>query len=101
MQVFYFTVRGSADHYQTPKFFATRAGENFVREVLGMEPETLAYKFESWVVNKMDNTGTWSVRRAMCVRPDVCHSCSPVEHGSPEGPQSDQHVPQVHTEGPR
>ncbi|KAJ2982279.1 hypothetical protein NUW54_g10771 [Trametes sanguinea] len=56
MQGFYVTVRGSYDHMQEPKIFVTAAAENFIREVLGLEPRALLLKFEAWVINKMNNT---------------------------------------------
>ena len=48
---FYIAVRGSMEDYNEPKLFFSDKGLQFVKEVLNIEPQQLALKFEAWCVS--------------------------------------------------
>jgi hypothetical protein len=48
---FYIAVRGSVEDYNKPKLFFSDKGLQFVKEVLELEPQQLALKFEAWCMS--------------------------------------------------
>ena len=48
---FYVAVRGSVEDYHEPKLFFSDKALQFVKDVLEIEPQQLALKFEAWCVS--------------------------------------------------
>ena len=48
---FYVAVRGSVEDYHEPKLFFSDKALHFVKDVLEIEPQQLALKFEAWCVS--------------------------------------------------
>jgi hypothetical protein len=48
---FYVAVRGSVEDYHEPKLFFSDKALRFVKDVLEIEPQQLALKFEAWCVS--------------------------------------------------
>lgn len=52
---FYIAVRGSVEDYHEPKLFFSDKALRFVKDVLDIEPQQLALKFEAWCVSGLGN----------------------------------------------
>ena len=50
---FYVAVRGSVEDYHKPKLFFSDKALRFVKDVLEIEPQQLALKFEAWCVSRL------------------------------------------------
>ncbi|KAF8218841.1 hypothetical protein L208DRAFT_1346666, partial [Tricholoma matsutake] len=48
---FYIAIRGSVKDYNEPKLFFSDKALQFVKEVLEIDPQHLALKFEAWCVS--------------------------------------------------
>jgi hypothetical protein len=48
---FYLAVRNSVHQYHEPKLFMSDKAEQFIKNVLAMEPKDLALRFEAWVMS--------------------------------------------------
>ena len=50
---FYIVVRGSVEDYHKLKLFLSDKALHFVKDVLEIEPQHLALKFEVWCVSRL------------------------------------------------
>ena len=48
---FYIAVRGSVEDYHEPKLFLSDKALHFVKDLIEIEPQHLALKFEAWCVS--------------------------------------------------
>lgn len=60
---FYMAVRGSVEDYHEPKLFFSDKALQFVKDVLGLEPQQLSLKFEAWCVSGLGKNGFVSSTR--------------------------------------
>ena len=89
---FYIAVRGSIEDYHEPKLYFSDKALHFVKEVLEIEPQQLALKFEAWCVS-----GLGRHQLTMLQKKDWdLHGCrqSSVEYLS--FPASQDHKPMSH-----
>jgi hypothetical protein len=60
-------VRGSVEDYTEPKLFFSEKALRFVKDVLQLEPKTLALKFEAWCVSGLGNERNHSRQRILFI----------------------------------
>ncbi|KAF8497295.1 hypothetical protein JB92DRAFT_2597344, partial [Gautieria morchelliformis] len=54
MEGFYIAVRGDVEQYHEPKVWFSGVAENFVKDVLNLDPKWLALQLESYVIAGLD-----------------------------------------------